>query len=48
LTHAAALDVAGYGITVNCVAPGAIDTIRDPRAFLGTMTDGGTGVALRR
>ena len=46
LTRAAALDLARYGITVNCVAPGSIDTIRDPRTRHGTMTDGGAGGAL--
>ncbi len=46
LTRAAALDLADYGITVNCVAPGAIDTIRDPRTRHGMMTDEGTGGAL--
>jgi 3-oxoacyl-[acyl-carrier protein] reductase len=46
LTRAAALDLACYGITVNCVAPGAIDTVRDARTRHGTMADGGTGGAL--
>ena len=48
LTQAMAIDLASYGITVNCLAPGPITVERNAAMFASLQEQIGTGVPLGR